>query len=197
MSYKSSDRLIERLLALPETGMGFQVIQTKSSKGVKKYLFINSIVGYEVEDNRPLLYKEAKSLDIEIDLSNLVVNASHGALEGRKQETSGSEIEKFVRLSAFENDFRVDRNNGRLLPGSFCTDLEDLLTLKVNRYIPNNYYCLPNEYQVGWMFYIKSIHGDSYQKGIVQPAFGKQGGGVEYFFENGTSNDTLISVSPF
>lgn len=53
MIYKSSDRLIEKLLAIPETGMGFQIIQTDTSKGLKKYVFINSVVGYELGNFQP------------------------------------------------------------------------------------------------------------------------------------------------
>jgi len=99
-------------------------------------------------------------------------------------------------MTAFKNDFRVDRIHGRLLPGSFCTDLPDFLTLKINGYLPTHYYSLPNDYKVSWMFYFRSILRDTFKKGIVQPAFEKQGGGVEYFFENGTSNGSLISVNP-
>ena len=33
---------------------------------------------------------------------------------------------------------------------------------------------------------------DSLQRGIVQPAFGHEGGGIEAYFEYGTSKETLL-----
>lgn len=196
MIYKSSDRLVERLLSLPETGMGFQIIQTKTSSGIKKYAFFNSLFGYDLDDFRPYLSKEARWIDFDIDLSNLIHNPKLGAVDGKIDSASGSDIQKFIRLSAFENDLRIDRELGRLLPGSFSTDLEDFLTMDINHFHPNQYYSLPNDMSICWMFYFRSISGDSFQKGTVQPAFGKQGGGREYFFENGTSKGSLISVNP-
>lgn len=199
MLYKTSDRLAEKLFSMPESGMAYQVIETKSYSGPKQYIFFNGIIGSDFGDLASFSTYQTKTIDLDIDISNLVLNRSIGAIDSPPDITNGSDIQKFVRISAFENDFRVDQESGRLLPGSFTTDLEDFLTMTFpfNNYDPIAYYSLPNPLPIKWLFYFKSIAGDTFQRGTVQPAFGKQGGGREYFFKNGTSEKSLISVNPF
>ncbi|MBN7817650.1 hypothetical protein [Algoriphagus pacificus] len=199
MLYKTSDRLAEKLLTLPESGMGYQIIKTKSFTGSKQYIFFNGIVGSDFGYPGSFSNYELKAIDFDIDISNLVIDKTRGAIDSSFETTNGSEIQKFVRLSAFENDFRVDTESGRLLPGSFTTDLEDFLTMTIpfNNFDPIAYYSLPNPLPIKWLFYFKSIAGDTFQRGTVQPAFGQNGGGREYYFKNGTSEKSLISVNPF
>lgn len=199
MFYKSSDRLVEKLLVLPESGMGYQIVNTKTPTINKRYVFLNGIFGFDIGVSANFRYKEATTIDLDIDISNLVLSGSVGAIDSAVENASGSDTQKFVRLSAFENDFRVDRETGRLLPGSFTTDFEDFMTMTfpINDYDPLDYYSLPNSLPIKWLFYFRSIHGDTFQRGIVQPAFGKNGGGKEYFFEHGTSKNSLISAASF
>jgi hypothetical protein len=199
MIYKCSDRLEEKLLSLPESGMGYQIIKTKSYSVFKQYIFLNGVVGYDYPVPSDFMYSKAKSIDLDPDISNLVLDKTTGAVDSTIETANGSDIQKFVRLYAFENDFRVDRESGRLLPGSFTFDLNDFMTFTfpLNNYDPLDYYSLPNPFTIKWLFYFKSISGDTFQRGTVQPSFGKKGGGKEYFFSNGTFKNSLISVNVF
>jgi hypothetical protein len=51
---------------------------------------------------------------------------------------------------------------------------------------------LPNEEEIKWAFYIKPKSSDTLQRGIVQPAFDHAGGGIECYFDKGSSKDTYI-----
>lgn len=109
-------------------------------------------------------------------------------------EKHANGIDLFVRLSAFENDHRIDLNNNRLLEGSFTTtikDYEDCLGFKDD---PVDRYALPYDEgeQVKWAFYLKPMEVDIYQEGVVQPAFGHFGGGIEDYWKKGTSKDTYF-----
>ena len=44
--------------------------------------------------------------------------------------------------------------------------------------------------EIKWEFYIQPLKTDTLQRGIVQPANEKQGGGEEAYFANGTSLGT-------
>ncbi|HRI61826.1 MAG TPA: hypothetical protein PK228_18940 [Saprospiraceae bacterium] len=111
-----------------------------------------------------------------------------GAKEGQIEKANGSE--PFVRLSAYENDMRIDLNKRRLLPGSYTTtqvDYEDCLKYDDD---PVDRYALPNDEKIKWAFYVLPKNGDNLQRGIVQPAFDHDGGGIEAYFEYGTSENT-------
>lgn len=113
-----------------------------------------------------------------------------GATDSPIENASG--IENFVRLSAFEDDRRIDNVNKKLLPGSFATtekDYRDCLTEKDD---PVDRYALPNDDKIEWAFYIRAKSHDKLQRGIVQPAFKHAGGGIEAYFEKGTSNHTYF-----
>ena len=98
----------------------------------------------------------------------------------------------YIRLSAFNDDIRIDKINKRLFPGSYATTYQDYLELMSLDIRPNERYALPNDQTITQCFLIQPKMIDTYKKGIVQPANGYNGGGVEIFFENGTSNSTFI-----
>ena len=113
-------------------------------------------------------------------------------------------MERFIRLSAFENDVRIDKINKCFLPGTYSTTLEDYLTMKANILDKNKNlgdpiirYSLPIDLPIKWIFYVHPKAGDQYRKGKVQSAFGKIGGGIECLFDFGTSKNTLTSINPF
>jgi hypothetical protein len=58
-------------------------------------------------------------------------------------------------------------------------------------------YALPNDEQIQWAFYIRPKVGDTLQRGVVQPAYGHDGGGIEAYFENGTSDDTYFDKKEY
>lgn len=97
----------------------------------------------------------------------------------------------FVRLPAYDDDRRIDKINNCLLPGSYTTtkkDDEKCVDIKDD---PVERYALPNDEKVDWAFHLKPEKNDGYRFGIVQPEFGKRGGGEECFFENGTAFGTF------
>jgi len=113
-----------------------------------------------------------------------------GATDSQKENASGSE--NFVRLSAFEDDRRIDVINKRLKPGSFTTTEVDYKACVSSNDDPVDRYALPNNDKIEWAFYIRPKLNDQLQRGVVQPAFGHAGGGIEAYFENGTSNNTYF-----
>jgi hypothetical protein len=54
-------------------------------------------------------------------------------------------------------------------------------------------YALPNDEEIKHAFMIVPKKSDKLQRGIVQPAFGKTGGGIEAYFNQGTSLNTFIN----
>jgi len=215
MYFKISEFQETELLNLPETGMGYQVIEARKSGDYsrEKFLVLNSEVVIEVNsflsDNIRKVIKEGidsikKMADI-ISLYSVSVldedqfrmvageprnKDEKGAIDNPMENASGDEL--FVRLSAFDNDRRIDKKNKCLLPGSFATTNLDYMACKKTNDDPAERYALPNDDEIKFAFYILPIKNDTLQRGIVQPANGKRGGGIEAFFANGTTKGTFL-----
>ena len=106
-------------------------------------------------------------------------------------------IDIFVRLSAYENDRRVDFINKKLLNGTYTTTEKDYLTCKQYNDDPVDRYALPNDEEIKWAFHVKPKSYDKYRPGIVQPANRHNGGGIEALFDNGTSQGTYFKKTPY
>jgi hypothetical protein len=136
--------------------------------------------------------KPEKPIDIPVDLikNKQRHQGDKGAKENPVEYANGKEL--FIRLSAYENDKRIDFEKKRLRPGSFTTTEKDYgICILVND-DPVDRYALPNDEQIKFAFYIQPKVGDILQRGIVQPAFNHYGGGIEAYFENGTSDNTYL-----
>lgn len=118
-----------------------------------------------------------------------------GASENDPIYANGEDI--FVRLSAYENDRRVDFENKRLKSGTYTTTEEDYLTCKHYNDDPVDRYALPNNEKIKWAFHVLPKSIDQYRPGIVQPANGHDGGGIEALFDDGTSNNTLLKKAAY
>ena len=103
----------------------------------------------------------------------------------------------FVRLSAYQNDRRIDFENKRLKPGTYPTTRCDYRVCVIYKDDPVDRYALPNDEKVKWAFYVQPKTKDTLQRGIVQPAFGHDGGGIEVYFAAGTSRDTFMVMKPY
>ena len=112
------------------------------------------------------------------------------AKDSPKGPANGKEF--FVRLSAFENDRRIDFVNRCLLPGAFATTLDDYRECLSIEDDPVDRYALPKDDVVEWAFYVQPKAGDSLRRGVVQPANNHDGGGIEALFDEGTAAGTLI-----
>lgn len=214
-----------QFLSLPETGMGYQIIEAKRYEKTSKDRFVvfNSEIVIDLDsefldfkeqiktDGYPRILSKAKSLPIKTSTISLVSRSQitefrilterkkkehgrhsdgKGAADNPKELADGEEI--FVRLSAFENDKRIDFGNKKLIPGTYTTTDSDYLDCVRFSDDPIERYALPNDDEIKWAFYVQPKTNDSFQRGIVQPAFGHDGGGIEIYFENGTSNNTYL-----
>ena len=111
-----------------------------------------------------------------------------------REAASGNDV--FVRLSAFIDDIRIDRERLRCMPFTFTTTYEEAMFCRAHKRSVNvcDRFALPNNLPPRWMFVIKPANGDVLRKGKVMPAFMKNGGGTEVFFENGTSDYSLVDI---
>lgn len=121
---------------------------------------------------------------------NKRITGGKGATDSPKINANGDDI--YVRVTAYEDDKRIDFEKKRLKPGTFATTFEDYGDCITTNDDPIDRYALPNDEKIKWSFFIRPKNIDILQKGIVQPAFGHQGGGIEAYFEKGTSENTYV-----
>lgn len=226
-AYPSDQR---QFLSLPETGMGYQIIEAKRYGKTFKDRFVvyNSELVIDLDskfsdfkrqiitEGYSRILNKAESLPIETSTISLVARSQitefrilteskkkdkgrhsggRGAADNPKEPADGKEI--FVRLSAYENDKRIDFENKKLRPGTYTTTNSDYLACVRFSDDPIDRYALPNDEEIKWAFYVQPKTNDVLQRGIVQPAFGHDGGGIEIFFEDGTSNNTYLDKRPY
>jgi len=215
MYYRLSLSQENDLLDQPETGMGYQVVEARKAGSYvrKKFLVLNSEIVieinayinenvrkvvnegiYSIKGSAEFITLNAISVLNEKQFRNLVNESKNeserGAIDNSVINANGEEI--FVRLSAFENDKRIDKTNRCLRPGSFTTTMEDYVKCKTSNDDPVERYALPNNDVIKFAFHIKPMKTDTLQRGIVQPANEKSGGGIETYFENGTAKGTFL-----
>lgn len=224
MIYKLYSSDSQNLQSLPETGMGYQVVEARqyNRTQLRKFIVYNSELvvedDVELKSNQRRVVNEGfskmlnKSPEIMLETNSIRVlkesqvkqqfkslseskrsnkkrhTGGKGATDNPKESATGYEV--FVRISAYEDDKRIDFVNKKLKAGSFTTIEQDYKDCVSTSDDPIDRYALPNNETIKWAFYIKPKSSDSLQRGIVQPAFDHEGGGIESYFENGTSNDT-------
>lgn len=219
MYFSFSKEQQDIFLSRPETGMGYQIIDAavKGSYTRSSYIILNAELAVEMDSGYKNILRElfrtgfdkskssAGTIDFSSDIKffsekefmNIFAEPKYpgesGAIENPKEQANGEEL--FVRLSAFENDKRVDKIAKKLLPGSYTTTEADYLACKKGSENPVERYALPNELAIKWVFHIRPVQADSLQRGRVQPANGKMGGGKEIYFEKGTSTGTFITLT--
>jgi len=220
MYFKLSKSQEIDLLNQPETGMGYQIIEAikSGSYNRKKFLVLNSEVVIEMNGFETQMINFLNGTDFQnfkasaelITLNSISVlnekqyrnltnepknEKEKGALENPLEHANGEEI--FVRLSAFDNDRRVDNENRCLRPGSFTTTHDDYFACKNSEDDPVERYALPSNDEIKFAFYVQPVKSDTLQRGRVQPANGKRGGGKEAYFENGTAKGTFLKQTPY
>ena len=208
------------LLNLPETGMGYQIIDAIKSGTYQreKFIILNSEIaiemnGYQDSHVRMVINEgisKVKASANLITLNSLAVlnerqfrnylgepqnNNERGALDNPVESANGNEM--FARLSAFDNDKRVDKINKCLRPGSYTTTFEDYSFCKLMNDDPVERYALPNNDEIKFVFYFQPLIIDTLQRGTVQPAYGKRGNGKEVYFANGTAKGTFKTQTPY
>ena len=202
------------LLRQPETGMGYQVVIANKAGSYtrEKFLVLNSEIviemnGFEDGHIRKVINEGIFSIKSSaglISLNSIIVlnekqfrdqinepksENEKSALDNQIESADGNEM--FVRLSAFDDDKRIDKINKCLHRGSFTTTYTDYSTCRTLDDDPVERYALPNNDEIKFAFYIQPIVKDTLQRGRVQPANGKRGGGKEIYFANGTALGTF------
>jgi len=220
MYYKLSLFQENNLIHMPETGMGYQVVEAiKSGSYIReKFLVLNSEVVIQIDNYVDGFVSQIirdgissiKSVAPLITLNEIsvlsnsqlysVINESKkedekGAKDNPVENADGEEV--FVRLSAFDDDKRVDKINKCLRPGSFTTTMTDYLFCKYSDCNPVDRYALPNNDKIKFAFHIIPVKSDTLQRGTLQPANGKKGGGEEAYFKNGTSAGTFLKQTTY
>ncbi len=220
MYYRLTVSQEHEFLRLPETGMGYQIIEAAKtgSYSRERYIVLNSEIAIEMNGMEEYLISmvllqgtEAckRNLEfIQLNAIQLINNKlfrdvvkepenkkDKGAIDNPVENANGEEV--FVRLSAFDNDRRVDKENRCLRPGSFTTTEADYLVCKYLNDDPVERYALPNNDEIKWAFYIQPDKTDTLQRGTVQPANGKRGGGKEAYFDKGTAKGTFFKQTEY
>ena len=95
----------------------------------------------------------------------------------------------FKRFSAYRNDKRITQNRG-LKPGTYATTEEDATYIQTGTQAVNRY-ALPNDAPAVYVFTIRPPPDTPVKKGVVQPAYGRDGGGVEVLFVDGCQENTV------
>lgn len=131
-----------------------------------------------------------RELDVRLSATTrgLVLTASSGpATDGELRGTAPGDV--FARFTAYSNDRRITPEKG-LLPGTYATTEEDSRAVATGEQAVERY-ALPNPAPAVYRFRIDPTAGTQYQTGIVQPAYGHAGGGVEALFTAGTAGGTV------
>jgi hypothetical protein len=228
MIYRADSNYTRLLMALPECGMGYQIIEAFiPGRNVRdQFIVYNSelIVDRDsdlVEIKRQIvsegltrIFEKAEIIQLSTPklVERRLLREFRGVSQSKKAEKSrylggrgadenpmenATGVETFVRLSCFDKDNRIDFINRRFIPGTFSTTVLDYSECKGHSDDPLDRYVLPLDEKIKWAFYTKPYNNDQLQRGIIQPAFGRDGGGVEIYFETGTSNGTFIKKLSF
>jgi hypothetical protein len=202
------------LLAQPESGMGYQIVEATSFNGrIQRGVAYNAELLLFEGEPRPMfrtiafarLVNEAKPSAEIISLrvvAHMASTSSAFALKetatsyGRKAPpTKDAPIEKtkdkevFKRFTAYENDHRI-KPDGSLLPGTYATTEEDAKNVRTGKEAVARY-ALPNPKPASNVFTIKPHKDTLIQRGMVEPANDQPGGGAEVIFTAGTQPGTV------
>ncbi len=196
--------------------MGYQIAEVRFPLlyAVHRLMILNAEIGLPIDDvytyNRLYKHERFAALKAKAELKVMTLNK---VVERREWHNilneanlwpqapakdapiaSANGIERFVRLSAYENDRRVDKVNGCFVAGTYATTEDDYVLCVKGNDNPVERYALPNDETIKFSFYTKPLLGDKLQKGTVEPDFGKRGGGKEVVFPNGTSKKTYLGM---
>ena len=216
-----SSTIKEQLRRLPEYGMGYQIANVSlNSGGIEKGIILNGEIFIKFVEVKsiPNLFSQYNILLAEARRSSLKVvgasiierssNEMHGVkrihlqksvrmLANKKQASPAKDAEDsysllnevFKRFSAYLNDFRITEKKG-LTPGTYATTAEDASNVKTGMEAVSRY-ALENKTPANKVFTIKPPEDTKLKRGIVEPAYGESGGGVEVIFVDGSPDGTV------
>lgn len=210
--YKASAELSNEFLKYPESGMGYQYLHFYHENDLipQYYLVLNGQV-FSTLDNASYMLSKVKEKNYDINMLYFSAyktvllsevkdikqsNPKEGSAANNPKQEADGEM-KFVRLSPYRNDLRVDEDKKCLKPGSYTTTYRDYLKCKEICCNPTERYALPSKESVKWEFHVTPKKGDEFRLGTVQPDYDQPGGGEEALFDDGTSENTLTLVREF
>jgi len=167
---------------------GFSKVLNRSNELILETNSIRVLNKAEIIQSKALGFSETKA-------NKKRHSGDKGAKDNSQENANGTEV--FVRISAYEDDKRIDFGDKKLKPGSYTTTEKDYNECVWTNDDPIDRYALPNDETIKWAFYIKPRTSDILQRGIVQPAFEHEGGGIEAYFENGTSTNTYFQKKSY
>jgi len=208
------------MISLPESGMGYQTVEVDSTRGGRKGIVYNcELLLWEQEPRMPFgegryeqILKSATSAETEGIRSIRVVSPQHyfarsendqlfeeirkrvagkPATAGEQEKTEKDDV--FMRFTAYKDDRRITPQKG-LVPGTYATTEEDSRNVKTGTDAVERY-ALPDPTPAKYRHKIEPLGGTVYRQGIVQPAFGHKGGGVEVIFDMGTDDHTVTGLA--
>ncbi|HEX9368289.1 MAG TPA: hypothetical protein VF921_16785 [Vicinamibacterales bacterium] len=206
-----TDAQTRELLAQPETGMGYQVVDATladntTARGLAynaELLSLDNEPRVTVPTSYRSLLETAKSASGQIKSFRVVprtgsttfsiaressaVKKAGPAKDAPDENTTVGEI--FKRFSAYLNDRRV-LSDGSLAKGSFATTEDDAKHVKTGADAVARY-ALPNASSASYRFTIKPDAGTQLKRGVAAPAYAQLGGGVEVVFTDGTQPHTV------
>ena len=211
MPYKLDTEQIRESIAQPETGMGYQYVEAimsdfSSSKGVvlNSELFIpenkiEKVMGRHFltysaileEAGRPGYIRKLRVIGrdrLQLGETKYFAKSSRSpASEALISLTEKNQI--FKRFSPYRNDHRITED-GSLLAGAYATTEVDACNARTGTEATLRY-ALPSDEPAIYVFTVLPPEKTSVRMGVVEPANGKPGGGVEVLFENGSPKNTV------
>lgn len=212
---KVTEAVQKKLLSMPESGMGFQIVDaTYSDRSKKECIILNATLA-EPTNNRSAqvvlgsislqeaerIYKFALAsteiVDVQLKadkgiFKSSVVRLTESKGADRQPEEQTKKDEHFVRFSHFEDDKRIDKVNKRALPGTYATTYEDAEYCLRNKINPIARYALPSTLTIEYAFQISPLEKTPIKRGTVEPANNQPGGGAEVLFTKGTDKNTVF-----
>lgn len=215
--YRILELDMKPLLALPESGLGYQVVRTELGLTI----ILNAMIAYPYierqydklpediygyldgslkDDDFNKLPTRSLSIGTKLAftnfplgpaLTNTPLNIAMNVISPPAALIATGYPIPYYRFSAFATDRRI-LPNGDFLPGSYATTHADM------PHVPSGFaavgrYALPNPASARFVYSIHTYTRPSLM-GTAAPNFGQAGGGVEVFFATGA---THVSGKPY
>lgn len=210
--YKVREKTEQRLLAEPESGMGYQVViyrqQTLIIFNATSAISLDELRGkaFSEHDYEFLSGNPTKKVPIETEPLDLAdkfrvvfsifdgkyrtegvgLNFSEQIIRPSPSAVPVKIPQSYFRYSAYSRDKRVRPGSGDFLPGTYATTYPDI------HFVPSGFaavgrYALPNPASARFVFPIVTFDRPNLM-GTATPNFGQAGGGVEVLFSRGARN---------
>jgi hypothetical protein len=199
------------LVDQPESGMGYQFVEgVQYDNQIKRGIVYNAELFFEEQESRDILKSSSYARVLETAPESTGTFKSLRVLSRTEAPNAPSERQvtvakgapaKDASLEQTEEDevfkrFSAVQNDNRLQPdcswnkGTYATTAADATNVKTGTDAVERY-ALPNPTPACYVFTGKPDKGTDVKRGVVQPDFGHQGGGVEVIFPNGTQSNTV------